>query len=135
MRSLLTSVTNFGSDFTSSLPPMRFSYQVKPFSFGPDTDWTGLYSQGDTSSSWNSIKAIDGNQDYNLTIADIDGDGLPDRVMRPLASPFNKFYSQRNTGTGFPSGSNPVWSPVQSQGQTDSGWNSPTALDSSATTR
>lgn len=57
LRSLLASVTEYGADDTSSLPPVTFSYQVERFGFGPLQSWGGLNSQGKTNAGWNSITA------------------------------------------------------------------------------
>ena len=106
MRSLLASVTEYGSDFTSSLPPVTFSYQVKPFQFAAATDWMGLNSQiVGVDAGWNGIRSFQSGNLGFLTMVDIDGDGLPDRVMETNtwytgAPPFN-FYVQRNTGSNF----------------------------------
>jgi len=135
VRSLLASVTQYGSDFATPLPPVSFKYQVKPFQFESATDWLTLYSQGQTDSSWNSVRAINGNHDYVLNMVDMDADGLPDRVMRKVNSPYTNFAVQMNTRIGFaPTSSNYQWGPLQSQGQTDTHWNSPTASDSSGET-
>jgi len=128
LRSLLTSVTEYGSDYTSALPPITFGYQVKPFTFGPDTNWPGLYSQGNTGSAWNSIKYVDGSGNTRAEMVDIDGDGLPDRVMGKYTSPVTNYFAiQRNTGSGFaPTSTDYQWSPLDSQ-DTDLSRNSPTA--------
>src|SRR5207237_1386572 len=118
-RSLLASVTQYGSDYSSTLPPVKFTYQAKPFSFDNLGSWTGLYSQGQTDASWNSIRSIDGNNDDRVEFVDMDADGFPDRVMRSVNSPYTSFYVQRNTGTNFyPTASNYTWGPVDEQGQT-----------------
>ncbi|MBI3852883.1 MAG: hypothetical protein HY298_21725 [Verrucomicrobia bacterium] len=127
-RSLLNSVTVYGADDTTTLPPLNFTYQVKPFQFESATSWPGLYSQGQTDTMWNSVHSIDGNNDHRLLLTDIDADGLPDRVMRSVSSPYSNFYIQRNTGTGFwPTNSNYTWGTLDSQSQNGSDWNSPRA--------
>ncbi|GEM_PF-1290828 len=66
-RSLLRSITQFGADGTSALPPTTFSYQEGDFGFNPAVSWTdpGKIQQGD---------------DLNLkaNTFDINRDGLPD---------------------------------------------------------
>lgn len=104
LRSLLTSVTQYGSDFASSLPPLTFSYSVDSFTFGPDTNWPGLYSQGYTNDeNWGCIRAyLGGDGETILETIDMDGDGLPDRVMRQHDAPYQTFFAvERNTGSGF----------------------------------
>lgn len=101
-RSLLQTVTEYGADFATALPPLTFAYQVKPFEFEAQSDWTGVYSQGQTSDVWNSTRWT--SSYYRMvTTMDIDGDALPDRVMRTntYGGISDKFYVQRNTGTGF----------------------------------
>ena len=77
LRSLLASVTQYGSDFTTHLPPITFGYQVESLTFGPDINWPGVYSQGDTGVIWNAIRATDGSDDVYVNMIDVDGDGLP----------------------------------------------------------
>jgi RHS repeat-associated protein len=128
LRSLLNSVTEYGSDFTSSLPPITFNYQVQPFQFGPDTNWPGIYSQGSANVNWNAIRATDGNSDNYTEMVDIDGDGLPDRVMREYNPPYTNYFAiQRNTGNGFaPISTNYQWGFLDNiQGQAGTSWNSP----------
>jgi RHS repeat-associated protein len=135
-RSLLSSVTQYGSDFATALPPLSFNYQVKPFEFGPDTNMGGIASEGQTTAAWNSIRAFDANNHGQVTMIDIDGDGLPDRVMRPVNSPYNSVFTvERNTGTNFVPGSPYfTWGPLGSQGETGQNWNSTTSLDGDSAT-
>jgi hypothetical protein len=116
-RSLLTSVTEYGADDVTTLPAVTFTYQVKPFSFGPVQDWSGLNSQGQTGPAWNSADAAtnsSGNTYTFLRLMDIDGDGLPDRIMRQVGSPYTSFIVQRNTGTNFEG--NYTWGGLDNQG-------------------
>ena len=130
-RSLLASVTEYGSDYSTALPPITFSYQSLPGwdnQFSDATPWPGLYSQGKTrNQDWNSIRAYDGADDYFVTMADIDGDGLPDRVMRKADAPFSNFIVQRNTGSGFaPVAGYYQWGPLTNpDAQIGSQYNSP----------
>lgn len=153
LRSLLTSVTLYGTSDANSLPPVTFDYQVKPFEFEPTVDWGPLNSQS-ASASWNSpiatdvrhwawLLALPGYPDWQdisyyldgtyVSLCDVDGDGLPDRVLRN-ASGFqgpdnNALKVQLNTGSGF--GPLRRWGPIDAQGHaTDneaSFWNSPRA--------
>jgi hypothetical protein len=121
-RSLLQSVTVYGPTDSDALPPTTFSYQVKPFEFEAQTDWTGLSSQGQSAYYWNSIHGSY-KGDAFVTLADIDGDGLVDRVMRKAASPYTNFVAERNTGSNFLA-NDYRWYPLESQGQTSYTWNS-----------
>src|SRR6266542_786456 len=126
-RSLVSSVTTFGSDNTSSLPPQTFFYQVKPFSFEASRGWPGVYAEANDYSTdgWYSSEGVDGYQDTFAVTIDVDGDGLPDRVMRQLSSPYTYWAVQRNTGSSFyPANGIYQWGPLDSQGySTDTQWN------------
>ena len=103
LRSLLSSVTKYGSDFTSALPPITFNYQAQSFNFGPDTNWPGLFSEAQTNNANRScIKEVTSLGDYQVETVDIDGDGLPDRVVSQLNGGYTNFFVERNTGSGFP---------------------------------
>ena len=146
LRSLLVSVTEYGSDFSTALPPATFSYQTKPFAFGAVTNWGTLYSQGQTSSPWNCIRGVDGNNDTHVMMCDIDADGLPDRVERSASSPFNfDYWAERNTGASitnllrqpFGGGSWPEpykLGALDTQGQTGAGWASPVSINGDGAT-
>jgi RHS repeat-associated protein len=99
-RSLLTSVTEYASDNVSTLPPITFNYQVEQFGFGPIQSWGGVYSEGKTNAGWNSIMAAANGNAY-VSFVDVNGDGLPDRVMQLANGPYSGFIVQRNTGTNF----------------------------------
>jgi YD repeat-containing protein len=99
-RSLLTSVTMYGSDNLTPLPPITFEYQELAFEFDDLQDWGPLNSPG-ISTSWNSPHGVDIYGIGSLcAMLDINGDGLPDRVMRD-DSDFTTFKVQLNTGAGF----------------------------------
>ncbi|TMP99457.1 MAG: hypothetical protein E6L09_09410 [Verrucomicrobia bacterium] len=127
LRSLLNSITQYGTDFASpaasSLPPITFSYQVKPFEFEPETTWPGVYSQGFTDRYWNSIRASDVDESAlsktYVELVDMDADGFPDRVMRKAYSPYDSYFAvQRNTGASFvPTDSFYHWGPLENQDQ------------------
>ena len=111
-RSLLTTVTQYGNDDVTALPPLALNYQVKPFGFGPVQDWPGVSSQNITGVQWNcpsySGSGLSGGLSY-VRLMDMDGDGLPDRVMAPATAPYDRLYVQRNTGTGFTGSPNYQW--------------------------
>jgi hypothetical protein len=105
-RSRLHSITQWGPDYPvgPNLPPLTFSYQVQPFWSTPNVvSWPNVRREGQTSSvQWNSISyGPAASRDTYLTLLDINSDGFPDRVMRKLSSPFDKFIVQFNTGSGF----------------------------------
>lgn len=134
MRSLLASVTRYGSDFSSSLPPITFSYQVQSFQFGPDTVWGGVQTVGEGSDNpdWSSIRSMNSSGDILGEMVDMDGDGLPDRVYRQTGGgTYTNFFVQRNTGTNFlPAVNCYQWGALNSLGNTTGeGVNSPTAIN------
>lgn len=118
-RSLLNSVTEYGADNTSTLPPYTFAYSVQNNSFQSPVNWS-IDTQGNNSSAWwNSV----GNNDIEMI--DVNGDGLPDRVMRKYNNQYTGFYVQLNNGSGF--NSTIGWGPIANeQGDGTSTWNSPT---------
>jgi len=126
-RSLLSTVTVYGSDNTTALPVQTFTYQQNPnaVSFGPPVLWTNI----STYSTYNYMTYV--NSMTGVTLADlfdIDGDGLPDRVVWTAGS-VDTYMVQHNSGfqngagsfaspsaygpsasggTGNPSASNPL---------------------------
>lgn len=98
-RSLLASITQFGNDGTSMLPPIKFQYNSLNQAFGDEQNWS---TPGER---W-----IRANSDSNVVVDtfDINGDGLPD-----LVSFDNDHWDiWFNNGTGFVS-DNKKW-PVPS---------------------
>jgi len=134
-RSLLTSITQYGSDDQTALPPLNFSYQVKPFEFEDMVEWPNVYSQGESSAAWNSIRSVTSDADYRLDLFDTDGDSFPDRVMRLTSTPYYTLAVQRNTGSGFhpPIGYYP-WGCLDTQGQSNNAnWGSVRGIATDAT--
>jgi RHS repeat-associated protein len=115
-----------------SSPYDRFKVQINNGTgFNALTDWATLSSQGQTSTNWNSIYAMDTNGCAYVGMYDINGDGLPDRVMRKVSSPYDNFVVQFNNGAGFETSEN--WGPLSSQGQTTPEWNSPVGATNGVT--
>lgn len=114
-------------------PRDRFKVQFNTgTNFADTVDWVGVDAEAATyvepgtwasmQSDWNTpARTIDGVTSVNLQ--DVNGDGLPDRVMRKYQSPFNKFVVQFNNGAGFEPWE--FWGELDSQGQSDADWNSP----------
>src|SRR5207302_3860513 len=72
--------------------------------FGPVLDW-GTLLGGDGSSAWNSISSVwadssDASHSF-VALADLNGDGLPDRILRKWTAPFDSWTVQFNNGVGF----------------------------------
>jgi len=103
-RSLLQSVTRYGTNLTASLPPTVLGYSVQQFGFQPAVNWTNLFLPAGSG----SLYAFPANYDptgFFADLVDMDGDGLPDRVFVPYHSAYTNFWMQHNNGTGF---DNPV---------------------------
>ncbi len=124
-RSLLEQVQVFGSNDSSVLPPQTFSYSDKPFQFQPAlVSWLDMNVPNIHEYWWETVTGNDGYDPVALAadLIDIDGDGLPDRVLRNRFSPFNNFSVQRNLniqpgGAGsFATAIN--WGPTSSQNST-----------------
>jgi hypothetical protein len=80
-----------------SAPYDRYRVQLNTGSgFGPLTDWTFGPGQ-DTSQKWNSGAYIT-NGATVVDLVDINGDGLPDRVMRSTNSTYTSLKVQLNQG-------------------------------------
>lgn len=95
--------------------------------FEPVREWP-ILNQGNPDSGWSSL-FFSQNEDLLVAQVDMNGDGLPDRVMRERtgnecgASTFDHLVIQFNNGTGYED-SLECW-PIDSQGMTSSDWNSP----------
>lgn len=84
----------------ASSPFDRFRVQINTGSgFLPIQDFT-LGSVGDdTTDYWNAPTAKNSNSDTMVSLRDMDGDGLIDRVLRKKSAPFKDgLYVERNTG-------------------------------------
>jgi hypothetical protein len=86
-------------------PYDRFYYQTNNGAgFGPLQQWL-INTQGSPSVDWGSIAyhyrdSVLDTHTY-VDLVDLNGDGLPDRVMTPLSGPLDHFKVQLNTGSGF----------------------------------
>ena len=90
-KSLLTAITLYGSDGTTTLPPITFDYKPLDKAFDSRMNWAH-----DTDRYIRQSEE-DGDQYYGTF--DITGDGLPDYVK--YLSDDYKFLVWKNTGTGF----------------------------------
>ena len=105
-RSLLQTVNTYGSDGTTALPPLTFTYQFNPnaVSFGPTIQWNNLIlnTPGSSSGSYEpEVAQVNQSGTFNYTVADlidIDGDGLPDRVNFDGSGSQDTYQVQKNLG-------------------------------------
>jgi RHS repeat-associated protein len=105
-RTLLKSVVRYGTNLTSSLPPISFDYTDQAFGFQPEVNWTNLYLPTGGETIYTDISHNYSSPDTTLPIQcvdlmDMDGDGLPDRVIMPGSTPFTNLWVQHNNGSGF----------------------------------
>ena len=122
-RSLLNSVTEYGVDGTWAWPSLTFSYSAQAQSFQSPVAWP-IVSQTSPGDPYGTSPATPDAQ-----LVDINGDGLPDWVTRPLNSPFSYFNVQTNMGNGF--GSTRSWVSVSNENNDVSAvWNDLDSADS-----
>jgi RHS repeat-associated protein len=98
-RSLLNTLTTYGSDDSTALPVQTFNYQGNPkgVSFGPTIKWTNvdLTYPGYANIYDPYLTTVDGAGYTIADLVDIDGDGLPDRVAYDGT---NSYFVQKNLG-------------------------------------
>ena len=102
LRSLLHTVTRYGTDLATTLPPVTFNYSQQNFGFQAGSNWGPLDlptgATGDD--SYYGLSGV-GQSGGSFELVDVDGDGFPDRVIQGPDTPDNQWYVQHNTGTGF----------------------------------
>ncbi|MBI1176387.1 hypothetical protein GC207_02995 [bacterium] len=108
-RSLLASVTQIGLNESGSLPPVTFQYQQQTREYQSVawtnivTHWTSPAGNSSTPDEWRFPTASLGGG-VVVDLVDMDGDALPDRLLRSTDTNYPSFYLfQRNTGSGFAS--------------------------------
>jgi RHS repeat-associated protein len=105
-KSVLSSITLYGNDGVSTLPPTNFFYQAHSPGFLGGTTWSNpsVFSPEDS---------INGNFIRNTSTAgygtftdviDMNGDGLPDRVVYDKTSPYDTWTLYSNNTISFGSG-------------------------------
>ena len=103
-RSLLSSVTVYGSDDTTALPAQTFAYQqnTNAVSFGQTMAWTNMNLADVTGAGGTDpyVTQISGGGSTIADLFDIDGDGLPDRVSWDATGSQDTYQVQRNNGSG-----------------------------------
>ncbi len=122
--SLIESITQYGQD-GAALPPTTFEYTEKSSTFDAISYWDNLTWYG--SVSWASIRHVPAGGQTQVDLFDLNGDGLPDRIMRgDQVGDLGNWYVQMNNGTSF---DNPVtWGPIS---YSTAGWSSIRYTDAS----
>jgi RHS repeat-associated protein len=105
-RSLLSKVTEYGTNDAVSFPTTSFYYQNQTSSFLSPVAWAITPQNTQDPSGYSP-----GTQ--NAQLIDINGDGLPDWVTAPSSAPFDHFNVQSNTGSGF--GPVRTWTPLANE--------------------
>ena len=90
-KSLLTTITQYGADNVTALPPVRFAYHAMNPSFGPETSWAAPGER--------YIRKVDG-FDTVVDTFDANGDGLPDLVSHDT-NDYPHWDIWFNTRSGF----------------------------------
>ena len=90
-KSLLTEITEYGSDGTSTLEPTKFEYKNPTQGFDTEQDWGAgqdFHLRNISTSAFYTQK----------NLVDINGDGRPDDIYRDDTG---NYLVRRNTGSGF----------------------------------
>ncbi len=116
LRSLLTSVQVYGLYETNSLPAITFAYQQQTRQF-QSVNWTNLATTWPNTSPFWTTPTGDNGAGVVSDLVDMDGDGLPDRLLRQPDSllTHTNFFFQRNNGNGFASLETNRWGPLTVQ--------------------
>jgi len=105
-RSLLTNVVVYGYNGSTATPYLTnsFAYQGNPngVSFAPTMLWTNMVLNvpgGGTDPEVTQVNQDNGGNNYTVAdLVDMDGDGLPDRVMYDASVTPNQYQVQKNLG-------------------------------------
>jgi len=104
-RSLLTNVVTYGYNGSTPAPYLTnsFTYQANPngVSFGSTIVWTNMVLSAPGGGYNANVTQVNqsGGFDYSLAdLMDIDGDGLPDRVVCDATVAPNRYLVQKNLG-------------------------------------
>jgi YD repeat-containing protein len=71
-KSLLTTITQYGADGVSALPPVKFEYKTLDKGFNAERSW------GTQGERW--IRKVDSDNDVVVETFDVNGNGLPDLI-------------------------------------------------------
>jgi RHS repeat-associated protein len=121
-RSLLTNVVVYGYSGTTPSPYLTnsFAYQANPngMSFGSTIVWSNMVLTGPDGLGYPEVTEVNQAGGFNYALADLvdmDGDGLPDRVICDTNVSPNKYMVQKNLGlqgTGGSFGSQYLFGPI-----------------------
>ncbi len=98
-RSRLASVTEYGTDGTTSLPATTFTYQNKDQSFNSMSDFSGIQRAASGSEDYDYVRTVTSAAETKVDLVDMNGDGFNDRVQAVAGN--TSWKIQLNNGTGF----------------------------------
>ena len=101
-RSCLAKVTEIGSDGVTSLPPVTFMYQSVGLSFEESREWYNIENLDNDNFNHIHFSKVENSKTSftKISILDINGDGLSDRILQDDGSSTN-WKVQLNTGVDF----------------------------------
>lgn len=102
-RSRLTTVTEYGTDGSTSLPATTFVYQDKDMSFDSMANFTGI-ERASGVDDYDFMRSVTTSAETLTDFIDVNGDGKSDRVE--AVSTNTAWKVQLNTGTSFASMTN-----------------------------
>jgi len=100
------------TDYTNNYASFKVQFN-NGAGFEAQEIWGPVDTQSNPNWGWGGASSTGGGATY-VELFDINGDGLPDRVMRKLNSTYDRFKVQLNTGTGF--GSVIDWTTLEGAG-------------------
>jgi RHS repeat-associated protein len=133
-RSLLSSITPYGNDNTSTLPPTTFTYQTHSLSFQNSVTWLNPSTREIPDGSGGTFTIGRLIRDTSLgtltDVLDINGDGLVERVVYDYEEPYDTWGVYHNTFDRFvaqPDGTPWAWANPSAWGSVDGNYirNSP----------
>lgn len=100
------------TDYTNNYASFKVQFN-NGAGFEPQELWGPVDTQGYANWGWGGASSTASGATY-VELFDINGDGLPDRVMRKLNANYDRFKVQLNTGSGF--GSVIDWTTLEGAG-------------------
>lgn len=101
LRSQLTSVTEYGTDGTTSLPVTTFTYNEKALGFDPMINFDGIERLDTGVEDYDYFRAVTLDRETKVDYLDVNGDGLNDRIQAKSSN--NMWKVQLNNSETFDS--------------------------------